>query len=260
MDTTLNDKILENIEIEFLNADLNHLRDEWDHYKYNNQFIPRVTHIIHSCQLDSDNLVSWANKMGKLHKDSEEIKLAAARLGTYVHNALEKYIKNGIEPDIMAMDIEDWYKNKIITCLEGFKSFWDNYRYKDLIQNVKVEETLVTPYFGGTYDLLVSLKDGRNYLYDFKTTNNIRESQFIQLSAYRYALRAYYNINLAGCAILKIDKYKPYCQEFMVDFSRPENLLFIDQCEKTFISMIYTYYNMIVTRNQFDEYRERRLL
>ncbi len=254
----INKAILNDLEEEFLNADIAHFRDEWDHYKYNKQYIPRVTHIIHSCQLDSDSLVIWANKMGKMHKDSQEIKENAAILGTYIHEMLEKYINSGIEPDIMAMDIADNFKRKMIVALEGFKAFWEGYRYKDLVESVTTEKTILTPYFGGTYDLMVNLKDGRHYLYDFKTTNSLRDSQFIQLAAYNFGLRNYYNTNLSGVAILKIDKYRPSCKEYMIDFSIPSNISFIDQCERTFIAMMYSYYNMKLTKMYFDDYLETR--
>ena len=58
----INEIILNDLDEEFLNADITHFRDEWDHYMHEKQYIPRVTQIIHSCQLDNQSLVLWANK------------------------------------------------------------------------------------------------------------------------------------------------------------------------------------------------------
>lgn len=248
----INDIILEEIDNEYINSDILHLRDEWDHYKYKKLPVPRVTHIIHSCTLDTEALTRWANSLGYKHINSKAAMDEAALKGTLIHEAIENYLLHKEYPKFdkpISITVREAVQNGI----DGFIAFWENYRYKDLIANIRMEETLVTPYFGGTFDLLISLNDGRNYLYDFKTTNSIRDSQFIQLAAYRFALLKYYNTKLDGCAILQIDKKTPSCREYMLDFSDPVNLAFINQCENTFISLLYAYYNTYATHLAFNE-------
>jgi predicted RecB family nuclease len=248
----INDIILEELDNEYVNGDILHLRDEWDHYKYKKLPVPRVTHIIHACTLDTDALTKWANSLGYRHINSDQARDEAALKGTLIHEAIENYLLHKSYPKFdKPMGIK--VKEAVMNGIDGFIAFWDNYRYKNLVVNVQLEQTIVTPYFGGTYDLLVTLNDGRNYLYDFKTTNSIRDSQFIQLAAYRFTLLRYYNIDLAGCAILQIDKNKPFCREYMLDFSNPINVGFMNQCETTFISMLYTYYNLCSTHLAFNE-------
>ena len=89
--------------------------------------------------------------------------------------------------------------------------------------------------------------------YDFKTTNKVQYSHFIQLGAYKYTLNNYFNTDLAGCAILHISKKKPSCSEYMLEFNEQDNVRFINQCERTFISMLYTYYNSTVVKLMYDE-------
>lgn len=254
----INEIILNDLDEEFLNADITHFRDEWDHYMHEKQYIPRVTQIIHSCQLDNQSLVLWANKMGLMGKKSEAIRDSAAQLGNFIHEALEEYVKHGVEPDYDSLDTDDRTKNKIEIAIKGFKAFWSNYRYKDQVKSVTTEKKIITPYYGGTYDLMVTLKDGRKFLYDFKTTNSVRDSQFLQLAAYNYGLRTYYNTILSGVAILKIDKYRPSCKEFFLDFENPNNVMFMNHCECTFISMLHTYYNLIRTKLEFENYLKER--
>ena len=252
----INEMIINELDEEFLNADINHLRDEWDHYEYEGLPVPRVTKIIHSCQLDAhDALIKWANRMGFCRKDATEERDYAASLGSRVHELIDEYINHNISPNFAIQDDVFKYHFRLQTAFNNFKAFWDNYRYKNLIESVSTEKTLVTPYFGGTYDLLITLKDGRKYLYDFKTTNTLRDSHFVQLAAYNYALRNYYNTQLSGVAILKISKSKSGgCYEYMIDFDEnPGNKIFIDHCERTFISMLYAYYNMTVTKLEFDQ-------
>ena len=49
------------------------------------------------------------------------------------------------------------------------------------------EESLISPYYAGTYDLLVNI-NGDPYLVDFKTSNHVGYKYFMQIAAYRYLL------------------------------------------------------------------------
>ena len=248
----INDIILKEIEDEFLNGDIIGLKDEWSHYKYKDFPVPRVTEILKCAQLSNEGLIRWANAMGFKHLNSNKLRDQAAVRGTLIHNAIEKYIKTGIIDILNNTDIEtiNMYNN----AMEGFKYFWENFRFAKDIKNVEMEQKVVTPYFGGTFDLLITLKNGKKYLYDFKTTNYIKDSQFVQLSAYYYALREFYNTRLNGVGVLLVNKNRPLCEEYFIDFEIDNNLNVINQCENTFISILHTYYNLKVTDIMFNEY------
>lgn len=248
----INEAILDEIQNEFLNGDVVNLRAEWNHYKYKKLFVPRVTEIIHSCSLDTDGLVRWANALGFKGINADYSRDKAALIGQETHKAIEDYLMHKSYPKFDT-PMEYKVKEAISNGISGFISFWENFRYKDLVTDISMEQTLVTPYYGGTYDLLITLADGRKYLYDFKTTNKVQYSHFIQLGAYKYTLNNYFNTDLAGCAILHISKKKPSCSEYMLEFNEQDNVRFINQCERTFISMLYTYYNSTVVKLMYDE-------
>ena len=246
------DEILDEIDAEFLNSDITKMREEWTHYKYKDFPVPRVTEILKCASLSNDALIKWANSLGFKHQNSNQVRDLAAHRGSMVHDAIEEYIKTGKLPDTTKLDFET--QEIVNNCLDGFMSFWNNYRFKDEIKSIKMEETIVTPFYGGTYDLLITLNDGRNYLYDFKTTNALKDSQYVQLAAYQYALTEYYNTVLSGVGILLINKSKPLCQEYFLDFDDPSNLKFMLQCANTFFSVLYTYYNLKQTSFMFSDY------
>ena len=252
----INDIILKEIEDEFLNSDTINLRDEWTHYKYKDFPVPRVTEILKCAQLSNEGLIKWANAMGFKHINSNKLRDQAAIRGTMIHNAIEKYIKTSIVDNPVDIDIEtrDIFNNAIT----GFINFWENYRFAKDIKTTEMEKKVVTPYFGGTFDLLITLKNGKKYLYDFKTTNYVKDSQFVQLAAYSYALKVYYNTQLDGVGVLLINKNRPLCDEYFLDFSINDNFNFINQCENTFMSILYTYYNLKVTDIMFNDYLSKK--
>ena len=246
------EELLSEMDAEFLNSDMTKMREKWNHYTYKKIPVPRVTEIITCASLSNDSLVKWANGLGFKHQNSSQVRDLAAHRGSLVHDAIENFIKTGKLPDISKLDFET---QEIMTnCLDGFMSFWENYRFKNEIKSIKMEETVVTPFYGGTYDLLITLNDGRNFLYDFKTTNFLKESQYVQLAAYQYALTEYYHTVLSGVGVLLINKTKPLCQEYFLDFDDPTNFRFMLQCANTFFSVLYTYYNLKQTNIMFNDY------
>lgn len=110
------------------------------------------------------------------------------------------------------------------------------------------EHTLVCKYFGGTLDLLLEI-DGKIYLVDFKTSNHSSYKHFLQLAAYRYMLRETEGINVNGCIILMLDKKSDMFIEHILDFENIDHLNYIDQCQESFLSLVYAYYQRI--QNQY---------
>ena len=139
---------------------------------------------------------------------------AAADYGTSVHEELERWIKNGIDPsDIKAINGKDW--------LQHYKLKSDI----DIISEVIVYSTELS--IAGTVDILA--KDNSTGLYeiiDWKTskkiemvsygqkmgtheiTKNIMDCNFyhysLQLSLYRYILETYYGLKIHNQLIAQL--------------------------------------------------------
>ena len=256
---TIEKAILKQLEDEYINTDELLARQDWDTYEYNEMPVPRVSNILKACNLSIEPLMKWASNLGFKHVDYVRARNIAAEKGTRIHNAIEAFIKERKVPNYHDIFSED-VKQAVYNGFEGFAAFWNNYRYKDNIVNVQMEQTLVTPYYGGTYDLMITLDDGRNFLYDFKTSNSLKWEQFVQLSAYKYALENYYNIKISACGILLIDKATPNCKEYLLDFMIPDNLAYINDCQKAFMSMLYTFYNCTALKEKFSDIRRGILI
>lgn len=216
-------------------------------YSYQNKYVPRVTEIL-SAMLHEDYLMEWSNRIGLYsHKEYKATLQRSADIGTYVHQSIENYLQNGIELDIHT--IPHTFRDPVDSAFTGFLMWWDiikQHSYKILME----ERELVCEYFGGTLDLLLEI-DGRIFLVDFKTSNHPSYKYFLQLSAYRYILREEHNINIDGCLILMLDKKHFTFRELVVDLDDIEDSTFMMNCENTFLSLVYAYYNRIMVERQY---------
>lgn len=214
-------------------------------YVVDGRNIPRVTEIL-SCMLHEDYIVEWANKIGLYkHEKYHEVLNTAAKIGSYVHSSIEHFIKHGSQPDFLIIPIQ--YRGRVIHAFNSFLSWWriiNSNNYKILMQ----EYTLTCKYFGGTLDLLIEI-NGKTYLVDFKTSNHSSYKHFLQLSAYRYMLRESEGIEVDGCIILMLNKNTDAFEEMFLNFEIKEHFDYISQCEETFLSLVYAYYQRI--QNQY---------
>lgn len=227
-------------------------KDETNKYFFKGRSVPRVTEIL-SKMIHEDYLMNWANMLGlvKRIKLSDEMNRVST-IGTYSHNTIEEYIKHDIfnkEELEKELNNENIY-NAVENCVESFKLWYDDISNNN-IEIVGIENKLVCPWYGGTYDLLIKINDVL-YLVDFKTSNHIGYKYMIQLSAYKYVLNMN-NINIGGCIILQLDKKKPSFEEYFLNFNILSHKQFIDQCTNTFLSLVYAYYNIVSTENSFNK-------
>lgn len=206
-------------------------------YRYNGRGIPSVTELLSF--IDSEGLVSWANRIGRLGQDNKEVAKQAADFGTLVHESIEMFLKN--KP----------IKNNNV-CLEAFKEWWININNCHRVRIIGQEEPLIGEFFAGTYDLLISIDD-KPYLIDFKTSNRVGYKYFMQLAAYRYLIYINKNINLEGCMILQFDKNEPKIKEYALKFSDVYDYEFIENCYRSFMGLVYTYYNAKLCQRQFGQ-------
>jgi hypothetical protein len=214
-------------------------KGKYARYRYEGRGIPSVTELLSF--IDSEGLVSWANKIGRQGIDNKDVIRKAADFGTAVHETIEKYLKRKPLGDIdPAVNI----------CFEAFKQWWIGINSCHRVKILGQEEPLIGEYFAGTYDLLISIDD-KPFLVDFKTSNHVGYKYFMQLAAYRYLLWTKKKINLEGCLILQFDKAETRFKEYNLVYSNPTDYEFIENCYRSFMGLVYTYYNAKLCQRQF---------
>ena len=200
--------------------------------------VPRVTEII-SRTIHNDSLMYWANHLGFKGLKYKQVLNEAASFGTLAHESIELFLKEKIETDsnIPFLGFLQWYNT--ITKELGIP-----------IEILQVEMSLCCDWFGGTLDALLNI-DGKVYLVDFKTSNHVTFNYFLQLAAYRYMLKVIKGIDIDGVIVLQLGKQECGFNEYLLDFSIPEHFSFIINCETTFLSLVYAYYNLNRVESEF---------
>lgn len=201
--------------------------------------VPRVTEIL-SRMIHNDGLMYWANSLGFKGIKYRDALNQAAKAGTECHSLIERFLKEKFQDssNIPFQGFLSWYD--IITKDAGLP-----------IEAIYVERKLVCNWFGGTLDALLKIGEGK-YLTDFKTSNHVTFNYFLQLAAYRFMLRIIEGIIIDGVIVLQLDKEEVGFKEFVLDFSNPDHLNFINQCENTFLSLVYAFYNLEEVRINFN--------
>lgn len=247
----INDDIIHYIDTEWINID--ERMDLPDYYEENGIKVPRVTKVIGSVNTSVNGLLSWANSLGFKRISYKNYMNKVSTMGTAIHTAVEGYIKDKKAPEISPLAIDE-VKDGIMNAYIGFKSFWDTYNSLHKVDKVLLEHRIITPYFGGTADLIVREKDGTTTLYDFKSSNHLKYNHFVQIAAYKYGLECFTNppMRIDKIGILLLNKYQPDCQEYILDLSVDINRQYIDDCIRCFISMLYAYYNTCQVENDFN--------
>lgn len=200
-------------------------------YEYNGKIVPRVTSVI-STMIHEDGLMYWSNKLGFHHQSYKQVMNEALDYGTKTHHGIEIFLKES--------RIEESAPYFSIT---AFIHWWNNLISHNVVQILGQEIPVVCQYYGGTYDLLISI-NGEPWLIDFKTSNHITYKYFLQLAAYNRVLRDEQNIHLKGVCILQLSKTSPSFNEYALNFSNPCHKAYIDDSERTFMSLLYSYYHI----------------
>lgn len=208
-------------------------------YTYNGKQVPRATEVI-SKMIHEDAIVQWANSLGFRHQKYLQVLNAAAVYGTKVHHGIECIMKNIPLP-------EDTPENPI----NGFKLWWDTISKYNTLTVLGEEEKLSCKYYGGTYDLLLKINN-KVFLVDFKTSNHVTYKYWIQLSSYNKLLREEKGIMIDGAIILQLSKNKPAYTEYVLDFSNIGQKNYFDICERTFLSLLYSYYHIHYLEEEFN--------
>lgn len=202
----------------------------------NGYYIPRVTEII-SKMISNDILLYWANSLGFKRLKYKDVLNKAANIGTEAHSAIEKFFKDKFKTDnnIPFLGFLEWYNDIETSGLQ--------------IEPIFIEKELICNLFGGTLDALLRI-GGRVFIVDFKTSNHVTYSYFLQLAAYNYILKLL-GINVDGVLVLQLDKESPGYNEYILDFSYIEHVTFFNNCETAFLSLLYGFYNIYNIERQF---------
>lgn len=191
--------------------------------------VPRVTEIL-SKMMHDDRLMYWANSLGFKGIKYKDALNKAANIGTNSHSAIELFLREKLQIDDNIPFL-------------GFLAWYNVVSEQNTIKPIFIEHSLVCKYFGGTLDALLDI-GGKLYLTDFKTSNHVRLSYFLQLAAYMYMLKVEEGIDIDGVIILQLDKDQPGFNEYLLTFQIPEHKMFMDQCLLTFLSLVYSFYNL----------------
>ena len=213
-------------------------------YTYNGIIVPRVTKILAKC-IHSDSLMYWANSLGFKRQSYKKTLDEAANIGHHTHENIDNFLNdNTYEAVEVSMPHQSY---------NAYQSFLKWFTTICSIATVRVifhEKTLTCKYFGGTLDGLYEI-NGKIYLVDYKTSNNITFKYCLQLAAYRYMLRTELGIEIDGCIILQLSKNSISYNEFVLNFDIIDHLKFINDCEMAFLSLVFAYYNILKIENNY---------
>lgn len=210
-----------------------------DRYMYNGKNVPRVTEVL-SKMISEEKLMSWANSLGFKHQRYKDVLSKAAVFGTKIHHGIECFLKGEKVPE-----------DTPSICFKAFQEWWKIIETTDY-EIVGQEQKLVCEWYGGTYDCLMKI-NGKLYLIDFKTSNHVTYKYYLQLAAYSKVLREKKNINIDGVLILQLNKYQPKYKEYILDLSIPEHREYFNLCERTFESILYSYYHIHYLEENFND-------
>lgn len=204
---------------------------------YNGRMVPRVT-IVLSRMLEEQGVVQWANSLGFKHLSYKKEMDKICAIGTNVHEQINAFLSGKVINESM------------MTC--GLLSFMEWYNKVKIlgIEVLGLEESIVSPYYGGTYDALLKIGD-KVWLIDFKTSNKVGFKYFIQLAAYRKLLRDMKGLEIDGCMVLQLSKYHPSFLEYVADLHNAAHIEYMNIAEKTFCSLLYSYYNSMYLEGRF---------
>jgi len=232
--------------MDILSAIVNYPAIDTDRYVFNGRNVPRITAIL-SQMLHEDFLMSWSNSLGFKRQSYKQTLQRAADIGQHVHDSIEKFLMSGY------VSLESVQDDMLFEVTNGLESFISWYKYMKNNYDIKVigmEQKLICPYYGGTYDLLLEV-DGKLYLIDFKTSNHIGYKYFIQGSVYKKMLEDIGYI-IEGIVILQLNKNEIKYNQYFLLSNNIEHSKYMDTCIQTFNGLVYSYYGRLHLEQGFN--------
>jgi len=165
-----------------------------EYYDDEGTYYPSVTTILNAT-LPKPALVDWAWKLGKAGKDYKTVRDDAAGIGTKIHDGLEHYIAgtldySNVDPAVKAACISLKEVLKPLNVLEdadkpGIRFIDGMVVHSERHFKAKLSVFGDGPFpVSGTTDLLLDTPNKQRMVIDFKTSNQIYESSWIQLAGY----------------------------------------------------------------------------
>lgn len=224
------------------------VEEDKSNYFFDGHRVPRVTEIIQRC-IHENALMFWANSIGRKGISYNQFMTHAANIGTNCHNSIDKYLDN---PEYAPLGIPQESRYAFM----AFQQWFLDLSTRASVRVLYKEHTLTCPYYGGTFDGLYEI-NSKVYLVDYKTSNHIGYSYFLQLAAYIFMIETILGIKVNGCLILQLSKHDRTFSEYGLNFDIPEHRGYIEQCIDAFLSMVMWYYNLQMISKQYPNIVKR---
>lgn len=237
-------------------------RKQWQIYSYNNNPVPRVSHILKQCE-NQEGLIQWAANMGK--RKYEYYRDRALEIGTIIHGAIDDYIMYHLNDPNYKINYNAFsqyqyeYKDSIDKGFNNFLLWKENLETRGGIieEIVGVEIPVSCPWFGGTLDAIFKIS-GSYYIIDFKSSKQISMSYLLQTSAYMWCINNGYTLGLPhidGIGIIRVDKHKVGClDDLFLNCKNPQEANYINQFTNCFLSYVDSYYRSKSCDYIYDAY------
>lgn len=167
-------------------------------YQSDQKTYPSVTTIL-DCVAYNQHIVGWANYLGFKHIRYEDALKQTADRGTYVHAFNQYYVdpEHGMPPrisdDLTKIDVGKRCNNFLYE-LRKAEGYW---------KTIFTETPFVSHTYeiGGTVDWLAEWY-GKTTIFDYKTSNALRDKHALQIGGYYYGLADNGITADQGCIIL----------------------------------------------------------
>lgn len=165
-------------------------------YIYGEQKLPSVTTILSATKDNKEALDAWVARVGQ--EEADRVKNEAARVGTYLHEVIERMVAYRDLPRPTNWEMCKGYEM-------GYKIINTYFRNVDEIWGSEVSLYYPEKY-AGTTDL-VGLYRGKPHIIDFKQSNKPKKRQWIedyfcQLAAYALAHDHLHGTNIDNAVVL----------------------------------------------------------
>ena len=165
-------------------------------YIYGEQKLPSVTTILSATKSNKEALDAWVARVGQ--EEADRVKNEAARVGTYLHEVIERMVAYRDLPRPTNWEMCKGYEM-------GYKIINTYFRNVDEIWGSEVSLYYPEKY-AGTTDL-VGLYRGKPHIIDFKQSNKPKKRQWIedyfcQLAAYALAHDHLHGTNIDNAVVL----------------------------------------------------------
>lgn len=220
-----------------------------DRYLYNGNPVPRVTEIL-SAMLHEDYLMDWANGLGRRGSDHNIVRDEAANVGSWAHQCIESFLIDNKILDIEAV-VPKRLQRRVSNAFNSFLSWWNILLANQNVKIIGSEVKLVTPWYGGTYDLLLEI-NGLIYLIDFKTSNHVGYKYTLQMAAYKYMIEQT-GLKLDGVVILQLSKKDDLFYEYVINFNDSEHVQYMEYALNCFHGLVYSYHYRLYLEQNFEK-------